>query len=105
MQTPSTETIELCNFKLNTQVDKAAFLKANEQITTWLEKQAGFQYRCLSTDSTGRWCDIVQWVSMEAAKTAADAFMAAHGDSDFIKMIDQESLCMNHFDIQMAIAA
>jgi len=89
-------TIELVSFKLIPGTSTDAFLAAGEAVTAWVERQPGFQYRSLSKADDDTWHDIVYWDSRVSADAANAKFQGDLGTSDFVKMIDNRSVVMQH---------
>jgi len=92
----SEDVIEIVQFQTKKGVLPTDFIRAAEPIGSWVMAQPGFRYRSLSQDEQGVWRDVVYWSSMENAKKASDAFMRDNAESDFMAMIDESSVDMNH---------
>ncbi|MDN3638082.1 hypothetical protein QWY82_04575 [Simiduia curdlanivorans] len=90
------DVIEIVQFETKKGVQATDFIRAAEPIGSWVMAQPGFRYRSLSQDEQGLWRDVVYWSSMENAKKASDAFMRDNAQSDFMVMIEESSLVMNH---------
>lgn len=105
MTTQTQEAIELCIFKLAPGADAAEFEASNKEVNEWVNQQPGFMFRCLSQKEDGTWMDIVHWDSMVSAQQAGDAFIKELGGSQFMKLIDQDSVSMNHGYVKHAAPA
>lgn len=89
-------TIETVSFNLIPGTTKDAFLAASEAVSAWVERQPGFQYRSLSQKDDGSWIDIVYWASRADAEAANASFKQELGTSDFVKLIDNRTVIMEH---------
>lgn len=105
MSHPKKEAIEVCMFKLVDEAERQTFMRSNSDVDQWLKQQEGFMFRCLSEKEDGTWIDIVHWATMDAAQKAGDAFMAKFEQTDFLRVIDPESVTMNHAHVELAYPA
>ncbi len=90
--------MELVTFKINANCTPEAFAVANEPVNTWVRAQPGFQSRALSNQD-GTWIDVVFWDSAETAHAAAAKVMSDLGQSEFMAMIDTNSVQMQHLQV------
>lgn len=97
------QVMELVTFKTNPQVSPEAFIKASETVSEWVRTQPGFQSRTLSRNEDGTWADVVLWHSAGEAHAASEKLMAEMGTSDFMVMIDAESIHMQHLQVVLSI--
>ncbi len=88
--------MELVTFKVKTNTPPAQFAAASAPVTTWVQAQPGFLSRALSQGDDGTWFDVVFWESAATAQAAAQQFMVDLGQSDFMALIDPESVKMTH---------
>jgi hypothetical protein len=105
------DAVELVVFKTNPGVSAPDFLAADLAINRWVQQQPGFRYRSLSVEEAGgdakqlQWRDIVYWDSMDNALRASEAFMASQCNSQFMAMIDGDSVSISHSQVaHMAMA-
>lgn len=94
------DIIELAQFKTKVGVAEGDFLEASEPVGVWIKQQPGFRYRSLARDEHGQWRDVVYWASHAHAAQASEAFMAAFGTSEFMALIDEQSLNMSHSQVR-----
>lgn len=99
-----TRTLETVTFRLAEKTDRQGFLDAAEAVSAWVRTQPGFEYRVLVEDEAGTWTDHVFWSSLEAAKSAAKAIMAADVAKPFMAMIDPNSAAMTHRPMALTAA-
>ncbi|MCP5160835.1 MAG: hypothetical protein H6999_08260 [Hahellaceae bacterium] len=98
------DVVECVQFKLKDGVSDADFVTASEVVNVWIKSRPGFRYRSLSKDAAGEWRDIVYWESRETAHQASELFMQDLCHSDFMQMIDEASVLMNHSDVKLNLA-
>lgn len=95
--------IEMVSFKLSAGVTEQDLLAATKQSHAFVAGLDGFQYRSLSyNEASQTWTDIVYWQSMEAAKAAAEAFMASADCQALIALIDKDSVVMQHQSVHFS---
>ncbi len=92
--------MELVTFKVKTNTTPAQFAAAGAPVTTWVRGQPGFLSRALSKGADGTWFDVVFWESAATAQAAAKQFMVDQGQSDFMALIDPESVKMTFAQVQ-----
>lgn len=97
------QVIEVVQFKLNKGVKDKEFLSANKDIEKFISSLKGFVSRRLAQKEGGVWIDVVEWKTMEDAKIAAEKFMYAKEVEKFIMMIDEKTIDMQHFTIQLTM--
>lgn len=98
-------SLKVYAFKVNAGVSVDELLKADEGMSEWIKKQDGFQYRSLANQADGSWLDVVYWANTAAEKAASEKFMAENADCPFMELIDQDSLDMQQYDVQMSSMA
>lgn len=96
--------LELVTFRLIPGADPEGFLATAEATRPLVAAQPGFRNRRLGQDATGVWVDLVEWDSLTAARTAAQAVMEAPAFAPFMAMIDPASLVMRHLPVALAMA-
>jgi len=84
--------IEATKFRLKEGTTSEVFLAANQQVNDWVQAQAGFQSRLLTQKEDGGWLDILIWENEAAASQIDDLFYRDLGDSEFIKLLDPDSV-------------
>ncbi|MFT4765580.1 MAG: hypothetical protein ACI9OH_002692 [Oleispira sp.] len=90
------EILELVTFKLANGISDEAFLVENEHLNHWVKSQPGFEYRALAQANDGSWTDTVFWQSMEAASAAQQRFGEEPSLQGMMKVIDMESVKVEH---------
>lgn len=70
------DTIELVRFRLQEGKTAQDWLKLNETINEWMQRQPGFRFRSVSETGDGEWWDLVYWENLAAAETAGEKFSA-----------------------------
>lgn len=84
--------VEFSQFKLDEDVDEEEFIEAAQKAKTeFLEKQPGFMGRELLMGDD-EWVDIVKWNTQEEAEAAMEKSNESEIVTDFVSMIDEESL-------------
>ncbi|HSM97452.1 MAG TPA: hypothetical protein VLS47_00420 [Gallionella sp.] len=73
------ETIVSMHFRLQPGRNVQDWLKANEQVNGWAQRQPGFHYRSLSETGDGEWIIISYWGSAQAAEAADKRFAPEMG--------------------------
>lgn len=89
--------IELVLFKTRPGVGEAELRAAAARATTALQRLDGFVRRELAlAPDTGQWADIVHWTDLAAAEQAMAPFMAAPEAQDFITLLDEQQMTLQH---------
>ena len=89
------DTIVNMRFRLQPGRSRKDWLRANEQVNTWIGRQPGFRYRSLSETADGEWIVIVYWISAEAAEVADRGFVQDMGNLIF-PFVDMDSFSVSH---------
>lgn len=87
--------MELVTFKVKANATPAQFAAAGVPVSAWARAQPGFLSRTLSQGDDGTWFDVVFWESLATAKAAGQQFMVDLGQSDFMALIDPDSVKMS----------
>ena len=96
----SDPVLEIVTFRLVDGTDTKRFLEAAAGTETVLRNQGALVRRVLTIDTDGLWTDVVEWTSMEAALTAAEAVTHHPDFAPFGAMIDGASVNMRHAHIR-----
>ncbi len=104
MRNGETRVMEIVSFRLNDGVDAEEFRKAAEAIDTLLQGRGTATARTLVVDDDGLWTDIVEWSTMEEAKSAAEELVKDPLFGPFGAMIDGASVQMRHAPVQHQMA-
>ncbi|MEM7470882.1 MAG: hypothetical protein AAF340_05965 [Pseudomonadota bacterium] len=100
MSQPQTFKIaEIVRFRLKPGVSDADYIALNGPSHSYSSALPGFISRSLSKSAEGDWTDYVVWDSMEAAKHAADGFMAQDFAPAMVGAIDESTMEMTHQQI------
>lgn len=92
--------VEHCQFKLNEGTEREAFLSTVDNTNDFLRACPGFIHRSLCFDEAkGQWIDILHWDSFDNAHKAGEAFMSAPEAVDFMSLIEENSVIMQHFPV------
>jgi hypothetical protein len=91
--------LELVTFKLAKGISDAEFLAENEYLNNWVKTQPGFEYRALAQTEDGSWTDTVFWQDMETASAAQQRFGEEPSLQGMMKVIDMESVKVDHQQI------
>ncbi len=94
-------TLEVVEFKLSNSVSEDAFLSEVHKTNTFVSSLKGFIKRQTAKNETGLWIDIVEWKDMESAQAAAETFVTSEAVKNFIGMLDQKTIRMQHFEVQI----
>lgn len=94
-------TLEVVEFRLNSSVSEDAFLSEVHKTNAFVSSLKGFIKRHTAKNETGLWIDIVEWQDMESAQAAAEMFMTSEAVKNFIGMLDQKTIRMQHFEVQV----
>lgn len=89
--------IELAVFRLRPGVAEYDFSGALTASNAWLSRQPGFLLRRHGVSDSGERVDYLEWESVAAAQSAAEAFVHAIELRPFNEAIDMESMSMRHF--------
>ena len=95
--------MELVTFKVKASATPAQFAATGASVNAWVRVQPGFLSRALSQGDDGTWFDVVFWASAATAKAAAQQFMVDLAQSDFIALIDPESVKMTLAQVQSQV--
>ncbi len=90
-------TIEMVSFKLNDGVSPQVFIKASEELDSWVAQQNGFEYRALAQQEEF-------WQSQAEALQAGEAFMTAKESQNLMACIDKSSVVMQHMPVMASLA-
>ncbi len=93
--------LEVVEFRLNNSVSEDAFLSEVHKTNAFISSLKGFIKRCTAKNENGLWIDIVEWQDMETAQAAAETFVTSEPAKDFIGMLDQKTIRMQHFEVQV----
>lgn len=88
--------VEVVTFKLNSDIEEAAFLEAAEATFELLKGYDGYIKRELTVSEDQQWVDIVHWRDMQTALKAANDIMQSDIGTKFGGMIDPNSMQMYH---------
>ena len=91
--------LELVTFKLAKGISDEAFLAENEHLNNWVKIQPGFEYRALAKTNVGSWTDTVFWQNIETATAAQQSFGEEPSLQGMMKVIDMESVKVDHQQI------
>lgn len=91
--------LELVTFKLAKGISDEEFLVENAHLNNWVKSQPGFEYRALAKTNEGSWTDTVFWQDMETASAAQQSFGAEPSLQGMMKVIDLESVKVDHQQI------
>jgi hypothetical protein len=91
--------LELVTFKLAKGISDEAFLVENEHLNRWVKNQPGFEYRALAQANDGSWTDTVFWQSMTTASAAQQSFGDEPSLQGMMKVIDMDSVKVDHQQI------
>ena len=92
-------TIELVTYKLKSGVSKSQLEATHEAVNNFLADQDGFYYRSCSEDNSGLIYDVVYWQTMQAAKSAGEAFMNHPAGQSLMALCDESSVNMQHMEV------
>lgn len=95
--------MELVTFKVKASATSAQFAATGAPVNAWVRVQPGFLSRALSQGDDGTWFDVVFWESAATAKAAAQKFMVDLAQSDFMALIDPESVKMTHAQVESQV--
>jgi len=94
------QVMEIVSFRLNDGVDPEEFRKAASAIDKLLQDRGTASTRTLVVDEDGLWTDIVEWTSMEEAKSAAEELVKDPLFAPLGAMIDGTTVNMRHALVQ-----
>lgn len=87
---------ELVRFRAATGVTPAQMQAHWRGSLDWTRRQPGFVDRRLMCDDQGEWTDLVEWESLEAARSAQNAFNPADPElAAIVAAIDMASVSMS----------
>jgi len=93
-------TLEMVEFRLNSNVTREAFLAEIGKSETFVSSLDGFIERHTAQNEDGLWIDVVKWRNMQSAKAAASQFENAEEVKNLISMINLETTKMQHFEVE-----
>ena len=96
-----TQLVATYSYRTKPGVSEDAYLAAAETPHARLAAAPGFQYRCLARTEEG-WLETIFWESAKAADAANETFMAAMAGSEWLGMIDTESLEVHRYPVMQA---
>ncbi|QMU59988.1 MAG: hypothetical protein GKR98_05965 [Boseongicola sp.] len=94
-----TPVLELVQFRLNAGTEDDDFIEAARGTEAMLRAGGALIRRFLTKDSEGTWSDVIEWTSMEAALSAAEAVMQEPDFQPLMQMIDPETVNLSHAPI------
>jgi hypothetical protein len=94
---------EIVTFRLAEGADPAAFAKAADGMTPYLQGTGAVLSRTLSVDEDGIWTDHITWTSLQAATSAAEKMMQAPQAMPFMQMIAADTVQMRHAPIRFTM--
>ena len=83
--------VEIATFSAKRGVTEQALLKAAVRSDRFVAAQPGFVSRRFVRREDGRWIDIIEWQSAQAARMAADKFATAAQVHDFMATIGDDA--------------
>lgn len=83
--------VEIATFSAKRGVTEQALLKAAVRSDRFVAAQPGFVSRRFVRREDGRWIDIIEWQSAQAARMAADKFATAAQVQDFMATIGDDA--------------
>lgn len=90
--------IEVTSFKINANVDMAAFQKRDATIEKdFTSKQPGFLKRLSAVNDAGEYVVVVYWKSMAEAEASMGKFMKDQSVADYASMINGSTMSMNRY--------
>ena len=92
--------LEIVSFRLADGIETQDFLAAAAGTEAILRDRGALVRRYLVLDDQGQWTDLIEWTSLEAALTAAEAVMQHPDFAPFGGMIDGETVDMRHAQIR-----
>jgi hypothetical protein len=96
---------EIVTFTLADNVKSADFVEISKGTESFVRSLPGFVHRLLSEGEDGKWTDYVIWDSMEAAKSAGEAFMKAECAGALMTAIAPDTVNMRHENVLWKMAA
>ncbi len=97
---PKGHVIEIVSFRLIDGADPGAFRDAARKLDGLLQDRGSAVARTLAVDEEGLWTDIVEWTSMDEAKSAAEDLVKDPLFATFGAMIDGPSVHLRHAPVQ-----
>ncbi|MEE9432005.1 MAG: hypothetical protein V3V16_13235 [Melioribacteraceae bacterium] len=91
--------IELVIFKVQNGFSENEVIEAAKLTTPILSKFDGFINRKLAVSNDGVWSDIVYWVNLDLAKTAAQKVLKDTVCNKYFSMIQQNSMQFFHLEL------
>ena len=96
----STNVIEIVNFKLLETTQQDEFSAANDALQQFLNTQTGVLYRSLAKQQNDEiYVDVAYFATREDAKRVQEAFYENEVCQQFAKLIEKESVILEHYDI------
>lgn len=92
----TSQTAEIVTFKLASGAQEEAFMASMQASNSYISGCAGYVSRQLSRAEDGTWTDYVIWDNPDAAKAAAEGFMAHVWAQDIVAAIDKSTFSMRH---------
>jgi hypothetical protein len=92
--------VELVQFKIARGVDEETFLRASDNIQSFLNRSRGFVHRELVRTPDGlHWVDIVKWRSRAEAEQAMRNASKDPNCMTFLGLIDKSSVKTQHMEL------
>ena len=92
--------MEIVSFRLNEGVSDDDFRQAASAIDSLLRDRGTASERRLVVDDDGLWTDIIEWTSMEEAKSAAEELVKDPLFAPLGAMIDASTVNLRHASVQ-----
>ncbi len=88
--------LEIVTYRLAPGASRDVFLRNVQRIDDWLQERGTARQRLLSESEDGTWTETVEWVSMDAAKAAAEDFPKVPEFAPIMQAIDEKSVALRH---------
>lgn len=96
--------IEIVAFRLLPNVSADHFLVAVAESAELVASQPGFLGRHLSCDDSGLWTDVITWIDMPKALTAAQTVMADPAFGPLMSAIDPAEVSVRHAQVLLSMS-
>ncbi len=95
--------VELVSFQLKNSVEETSFLISSKNFQEhFVAAQSGFISRKLVKSEDGLWADMVIWSNMDSAQQAAQNMQNSPFAGEYVSMIEESSITMQHFTVIQA---
>ncbi|MEO1681518.1 MAG: hypothetical protein AAFU80_25535 [Pseudomonadota bacterium] len=101
---PSGPVLEIVTYRLKAGIAVEDYLDAAAATEAFLRETGAVTPRYLTVDSHGLWTDVIEWTSLEAARSAEAQAMERPEFLPFFQAADEGTIALRHAKIRWTMA-